>query len=136
VSLPENPELYGMGAIVVALVTAWTKMRPAMRKIEADEDVSLRADLMNMVKELKDKEREAVKSGQDALLAQQRQHEANLKEVRAEYEAIIQRMEAKYDQTVAAYEARLADFQYRVDLLVDNLMAGPVAPQRDITRKD
>ena len=120
--MPENPELYGMGAIVIALITAWSKMRPALKEIESKDDNSLRTDLLNRIKELEGKEealRTLASANEKAL---REQHEKNTREIRAEYETVISKMAVRYDEMCKAYDGKLAAFQEKVDLLMDALL--------------
>lgn len=109
--MPENPELFGMGAILVALITAWAKMRPAMKKIEADEDASLRNDLLKRIEKLEIDNR----SDRD-------DHKVNLAAVRAEYDALLQAAHKRYDDMCTAYELKLLANQEQIDKLMNILI--------------
>lgn len=110
--IPENPELYGVGAIVVALITAWTKMKPETEKLKNERDNSLRADLLSRIKTLEDNQ-----------FNERREHVENVNRIRNEYEAIITRMEEKYERAIAEYELKLKTVQAKLDMVMDALLA-------------
>jgi len=109
--VPENPELYGMGAIVVALITAWTKMRPAMKKIESEEDNSLRTDLLKRIDSLEIAER-----------SERQRHADEIKAIRQECDAALLKMQLRHERVCTDYEAKIKGFEEKVDLLMDALL--------------
>ena len=109
--MPELPDGLGMGAIFLALATAWAKFRPAMKKLETEEDSSLRGDLLKRISSLEEAER----------LDRQR-HVEEIKAIREECNVTIQKMTDRHDAIVQDYEAKLTAFQLKADLLMDALL--------------
>lgn len=101
-----NSELIGIGAIIITLFTAWTKMRPAMQKIAADEDDSLRGDLLNRIKELEasvKEERESCKT--------------EIEKIKAEHKSDIEFRDLRYDEVNKSYAAALKGFSDTINNL-------------------
>lgn len=107
----ENPEAVGMGALAVAVLTAWFKMKPAMKKIESDEDASLRTDLLKMVADTK-----------ADLAAERKSHQDIVQAMRTEHEHAIASMTRRHNDICKDYEMKLMAFQTRVDDLMDRLI--------------
>lgn len=108
--MPENPEYYGMGAIAAALITAWTRMRPAMKKLQGEENTSLRTDLFTRIREL-----------EKQLNEQDTKHDETVKAIRSEYEGIIERMQTRHD-------AELAKYQEKINMLIEAVTRGTTPP--------
>jgi len=100
-----------MGAIFLALVTAWTKFKPTMKKLETEEDNSLRGDLLKRISTLEEAERSI------RVL-----HAEEIKSIRAECDITIQKMTDRHERVCLDYESKLKTFQDKVDLLMDTLL--------------
>ena len=107
----ENPETVGMGVLALGVVTAWFKMKPAMKKIESDEDASLRGDLLKMVTESKAE-----------LASERKSHQDIVQTMRTEHEAAIAIMAQRQTDICKDYEVKLMQFQKRIDDLMDRLI--------------
>ena len=110
--LTGTPETLGMGAVIIALITAWVKIRPAMKKIEVEENTSLRGDLFQRIKDLEETQK-----------AERVSHQEALKEIKAEYEGAIKGMREQHDRIIADYEDKLLRLQVKIDELLKMLLA-------------
>lgn len=82
-----------------------------MRKIEVDEDASLRSDLMRRITHLEESIKEEHKNHTNVIL-----------EIRREHDNIVRGMQVRHDAICKDYELKLAQFQERVDKLMDQLL--------------
>lgn len=107
----ENPETVGMGVLALGVITAWFKMKPAMKKIESEEDASLRTDLMKMVSDAK-----------ADLASERKSHQDIVQSMRTEHELALMALSERHMAICAEYENKLQAFQRRVDDLMDRLI--------------
>lgn len=97
--MQENRDLIGIAAILVAIAVAWFKMKPAMRKISADEDAALRGDLLERVRQLE----------QD-LKDERRDCRAELSELRHEHNQAIHALNTRYELAIATFTKTIESF--------------------------
>lgn len=107
----QYPETVGLVGLIIALVIAWVKIRPAMRKIEVDEDASLRSDLLGRITHL-----------EDSINGERNSHHSIILEIRQEHDRTIKDMQARHDIICRDYEEKLRQFQERVDRLMTQLL--------------
>jgi hypothetical protein len=100
-----------MAALALAVVTAWFKMKPAMRKIESEEDSSLRTDLLKRISQL-----------ETDMSAERKVHQEVLDAMRKEHADAIVAMTSRHNDICRDYEQKLVAFQARMDVLMDRLI--------------
>ena len=118
----ENGELVGVGGVVVALITAITRMKPATDKIKLEGDQSLRADLLKRIESLEDDQRQDREKHESTVNSMRESHDNIVRVIRTEYETIISGMREEHRRVCAEYESKLETFQAKVDRLLDMLM--------------
>lgn len=92
----ENPETLTIGGLILMLITAWFKVKPAMLKIEADSDTSLRFDLFQRIETLEKK------------LDQERKDcDAKLDKLRSEHLADIAALKSDYQKRLDELQTHL-----------------------------
>jgi len=107
----ENPEVWGVGGILVAVATAWFKMKPAMLKTESEADNSLRGDLLARITKL-----------EADMVSERNAAHAVLEAVRREHETAMSNMTRRHNAICQDYETKLNASQQRIDSLTDRLI--------------
>jgi Skp family chaperone for outer membrane proteins len=82
----ENPETLTIGGLILMLITAWFKVKPAMLKIEADSDTSLRSDLFQRIETLEKKLDQERKDCDDKLAKLRSEHVADIAALKTDYQ--------------------------------------------------
>lgn len=108
ITLPAAPEAYSAVGILLLLLLAWSKMKPALKEIETKEAMAFRSLLIERIKHL-----------EDCIIQERKDCEAKLKA-----------MQERFDQVQH-------DMQERLELLMDALLASKSpAERRNARRRD
>ena len=96
----ENPEVVTIGGLVIMLITAWFKIKPAMRKIESDSDTSLRADLFQRIETLEKKLDQERRECDDKLDKLRSEHVADIAALRLDYQNRLDELQIRLTQLI------------------------------------
>ena len=96
----ENPETLTIGGLILMLITAWFKVKPAMLKIETDSDTSLRSDLFQRIETLEkklDQERKDCDAKLDKLRSE---HVADIAALKSDYQKRLDELQTHLTQLI------------------------------------
>lgn len=108
---PANPELIAMITVFSTIVIAWFKLKPAMRKIESEDDISLRSDLLGRIKHL-----------EEAAVMASEKHREEIREIRSQHDATVAKLNDRCEALCNDYEDKLRGYQLKVDDLLNTFI--------------